>query len=122
MILVISTIDREKISLKLISKEEKIFDFKTDDQSRDLLLFIEKTFKKEKISLQNLKAIVINLGPGSYTGIRVGVTVGNILAWSLNIPIFGFWDNNYSEILEKIEKDSPEGFSNPVLPLYQTKL
>lgn len=36
-----------------------------------------------------LKAIVVFAGPGSFTGLRVGVSVANALAWSLDIPVIG---------------------------------
>ncbi|MGG1229822.1 tRNA (adenosine(37)-N6)-threonylcarbamoyltransferase complex dimerization subunit type 1 TsaB [Bacillus halotolerans] len=36
---------------------------------------------------QDLSKIVVAKGPGSYTGVRIGVTIAKTLAWSLNIPI-----------------------------------
>lgn len=37
----------------------------------------------------DLEKIVVAKGPGSYTGVRIGVTIAKTLAWSLNIPIVG---------------------------------
>ncbi|MEC1625229.1 tRNA (adenosine(37)-N6)-threonylcarbamoyltransferase complex dimerization subunit type 1 TsaB [Bacillus mojavensis] len=39
------------------------------------------------ITPQDLSKIVVAKGPGSYTGVRIGVTIAKTLAWSLNIPI-----------------------------------
>ncbi|MGM9928654.1 MAG: tRNA (adenosine(37)-N6)-threonylcarbamoyltransferase complex dimerization subunit type 1 TsaB [Bacillus sp. (in: firmicutes)] len=37
----------------------------------------------------DLEKIVVAKGPGSYTGVRIGVTIAKTLAWTLNIPIVG---------------------------------
>ncbi|WP_062352587.1 tRNA (adenosine(37)-N6)-threonylcarbamoyltransferase complex dimerization subunit type 1 TsaB [Bacillus kwashiorkori] len=39
--------------------------------------------------INDMDKIVVSHGPGSYTGVRIGVTVAKTLAWSLNIPIVG---------------------------------
>jgi tRNA threonylcarbamoyladenosine biosynthesis protein TsaB len=48
---------------------------------------IEKLLHDNQKSLQDLEAIVVFKGPGSFTGLRIGITVANALAYSLNIPI-----------------------------------
>ncbi|TCS79575.1 tRNA (adenosine(37)-N6)-threonylcarbamoyltransferase complex dimerization subunit type 1 TsaB [Tepidibacillus fermentans] len=48
------------------------------------LLFQEVDWKPEEIDL-----VAIAQGPGSYTGVRIGVTTAKTLAWSLNKPIIG---------------------------------
>ncbi|QED46377.1 tRNA (adenosine(37)-N6)-threonylcarbamoyltransferase complex dimerization subunit type 1 TsaB [Cytobacillus dafuensis] len=37
----------------------------------------------------DLEKIVVAKGPGSYTGVRIGVTIAKTLAWTLNIPLVG---------------------------------
>ena len=37
----------------------------------------------------DLSKIVVAEGPGSYTGVRIGVTIAKTLAWTLNIPMSG---------------------------------
>lgn len=37
----------------------------------------------------DLDRIIVAKGPGSYTGVRIGVTIAKTLAWSLNIPVVG---------------------------------
>ncbi|RLQ91185.1 tRNA (adenosine(37)-N6)-threonylcarbamoyltransferase complex dimerization subunit type 1 TsaB [Falsibacillus albus] len=38
---------------------------------------------------KELTKIVVAKGPGSYTGVRIGLTIAKTLAWSLNIPVVG---------------------------------
>ena len=49
---------------------------------------IEELMKKANIQPNELDAIAVAKGPGSYTGVRIGVTIGKTLAWTLNIPIY----------------------------------
>ncbi len=49
---------------------------------------IEELMKKANIKPSELNAIAVAKGPGSYTGVRIGVTIGKTLAWTLNLPIY----------------------------------
>lgn len=55
--------------------------------SEKLHLFIEEVLKEHQLSPQDLSAVAIGAGPGSYTGLRIGVTTAKALAYSLNIPL-----------------------------------
>lgn len=57
--------------------------------SQTLLPLIVKLLKKEKVAFADLSEIKVARGPGSYTGLRVGVSVANVLGYSLNIPVNG---------------------------------
>ncbi|MFJ8065060.1 tRNA (adenosine(37)-N6)-threonylcarbamoyltransferase complex dimerization subunit type 1 TsaB [Psychrobacillus sp. NPDC096426] len=48
---------------------------------------IEELLKKANIKPNEIDAIAVAQGPGSYTGVRIGVTIGKTLAWTLNLPI-----------------------------------
>lgn len=58
-------------------------------RSQVLLGLIDKVLKKGKIKKEDLDEIKVSTGPGSFTGIRVGVSVANALAYSLKIPVNG---------------------------------
>lgn len=57
--------------------------------SQVLLSTVEKILKKNNRKFQDLEAIEVNTGPGSFTGLRVGVSVANALGFTLNIPVNG---------------------------------
>ena len=49
---------------------------------------IEEMMKKAKVSPGELTHIAVAEGPGSYTGVRIGLTIAKTLAWSLKIPLY----------------------------------
>lgn len=55
--------------------------------SEKLHLFIEDALKQAQISPKDLEAVAVGSGPGSYTGLRIGVSSAKALAYSLNIPL-----------------------------------
>ncbi len=54
-----------------------------------LLPNLEQLFKLTGTGSQELTAVMVGLGPGSFNGLRVGVSATKGLAFSLNIPIVG---------------------------------
>jgi tRNA threonylcarbamoyladenosine biosynthesis protein TsaB len=52
-----------------------------------LHVFIEQALKESNISYQNLSAIAVSQGPGSYTGLRIGVSAAKGLCYALSIPL-----------------------------------
>ena len=58
-----------------------------NDLSIKLLPEIEKAFKSLNLEIYHLKKIFVVNGPGSFTGVRIGVTAAKTLAWALGIDI-----------------------------------
>jgi len=52
-----------------------------------LHIFIEEVILEAGISLSDLKAIAVSQGPGSYTGLRIGVSAAKGLSYALQIPL-----------------------------------
>jgi len=52
-----------------------------------LHVFIEEIIKEAGITFQDLSAIAVSQGPGSYTGLRIGVSAAKGLCFALNIPL-----------------------------------
>lgn len=55
--------------------------------SEQLHVFIQEVLVEASISLSELDAIAISKGPGSYTGLRIGVSAAKGLCFSLDIPL-----------------------------------
>ena len=55
--------------------------------AENLHVFIEEVVKIAGITLKDLNVIAISKGPGSYTGLRIGVSAAKGLAFTLNIPL-----------------------------------
>ena len=52
-----------------------------------LHVFIEEIIKEVGITFQDLIAIAVSQGPGSYTGLRIGVSAAKGLSYALEIPL-----------------------------------
>lgn len=75
-----------------LSTDGKLLDLKEDynlsySHSERLHLFIDEIIRDNGLSLQDLDAIAISKGPGSYTGLRIGVSAAKGLCYSLDIPL-----------------------------------
>jgi tRNA threonylcarbamoyladenosine biosynthesis protein TsaB len=63
----------------------------------------------------DLTKIVVAKGPGSYTGVRIGVTIAKTLAWTLNIPLVGI------SSLEILAAGAGRYFDGFVSPLFDAR-
>ena len=57
------------------------------DLSKEALPEIDKLFKKTKLNPKDINRIIVVNGPGSFTGIRIGITIAKTYAWALNLDI-----------------------------------
>ncbi|WP_233532396.1 tRNA (adenosine(37)-N6)-threonylcarbamoyltransferase complex dimerization subunit type 1 TsaB [Paenibacillus alkalitolerans] len=53
-----------------------------------LLPEIDELMKGCGVRTRDLRAVAIGVGPGSYTGVRIGVTVAKTFTWSLGLPLY----------------------------------
>lgn len=60
------------------------------NHSVHLLPAIEQVLREASITPGDLHAIAAGVGPGSYTGVRIAVTVAKTMAWAQGIPVYGF--------------------------------
>lgn len=83
----INTKDQKVVSVCLINDSKNCLKEINEYGSQVLLKLIKKILKKN--SFQDIKGVEVEIGPGSYTGIRVGLAVANALGFALNIPVNG---------------------------------
>mgnify|MGYP004614594855 CR=1 FL=1 len=78
------------IKIGLLNEKDLIdyVEFENDNKlSEKLLPVMKNMLDKNGYKVNDLNRIYISVGPGSFTGIRIGVTVAKVIAWSLNIDI-----------------------------------
>jgi tRNA threonylcarbamoyladenosine biosynthesis protein TsaB len=65
-----------------------------------LHVFIEELLSKTSITFKDLSAIAVSQGPGSYTGLRIGVSAAKGLCYALNIPLIAI--DTLSSLAEQV--------------------
>lgn len=59
-----------------------------EGQTARLMPAIVSLMEQANVTKETLRRIVVAQGPGSYTGVRVGITTAKTMAWGLSIPIY----------------------------------
>lgn len=75
-----AVVDKNKVLKEIKQQFEK-------DLSTNTLYLISDMFKNLDINPKDIQKIIVVNGPGSFTGIRIGVTIAKTFAWTLKIPI-----------------------------------
>jgi len=81
--------------------------------AENLLVFIKELCQESSVELSSLDAIILSLGPGSYTGLRIGASAAKGLSFALDIPIIGI--ETLESINSSVEAQEFEGNVVPVL-------
>jgi tRNA threonylcarbamoyladenosine biosynthesis protein TsaB len=126
MILVLDTAS-ENVFIGLWDETKSVWDsHESFLGGRELnLLIIKKLDKSFRYSQENqnkLVGIVVAAGPGSFTGLRIGMSVANTLAYTLDIPIVAPMETKTTEdLLQKgldMLKSAGSQYVSPVVPHY----
>ena len=88
MILFIDTHD-ELITLAIKNNDKLYVKTQESEYSHSIytMPMIESLFKENKLEVKDLKKIIVINGPGSFTGIRIGLSIAKTMAYALNIDI-----------------------------------
>lgn len=84
--------------------------------SDTLLVKIEELLVSADADKASLTAIVAYQGPGSFTGLRIGLSVANTLAYALNIPITAAEGENWQQ--QSLQQLRVVKSYTPVVPEY----
>ena len=84
---------------------------KAYSHAEKLHVFIDKVLTKSGISKNQLDAVAVSKGPGSYTGLRIGVSAAKGLSYALDIPLIAI------STLEALsfQIQNPEGYIIPMI-------
>lgn len=81
--LIISVCDANKVLSQIIQKNDA-------NLSTEFTVLVQETIKKANITIDDIETIFVANGPGSFTGIRIGLTFAKVFAWSKKIKVIPF--------------------------------
>ena len=87
----------QTVALKELSEEQF-------NHAEKLHLFVKEVLASDGILLDNLNAVAVSKGPGSYTGLRIGVSAAKGLCYALSIPLIAV--DTLAVLAEKISINS----------------
>ena len=90
------------------------------DKFINLLLFF---LKENKIKMENIERIFVNLGPGKFSSLRISISISKAISLAKNISLFGFEskfieNGNYKKLLELDSKNLV--INDLIKPLYSS--
>ncbi len=76
-----------KVGLEIDGRMDMREESHDKKKAQIVLPLLDEMLRQNHLQLHELNAIEVNLGPGSFTGVRVGVAIANTLGAVLNIPL-----------------------------------
>ena len=98
------------LSVAIVKDEGTIVEQTVPDtlqHSVKLMPAIQEVLQESQVSMQELTGVIVAKGPGSYTGLRIGVTVAKTLAKTLRIPLKAV--SSLQAIVANVVEVVPEG-------------
>jgi tRNA threonylcarbamoyladenosine biosynthesis protein TsaB len=101
----------------VLGDETHDYEWQADRQlAKGLLAFIREKLALHGKELADIQGIGVMQGPGSFTGLRIGMTVCNTLADSLGVPIVGETGEGWQvRAIDRLKKGDND---RVVLPIY----
>lgn len=87
--LYIDTSDNKKLVVQVLKNENVVVEeVETENPKADqVLVVLGRIIEKAGVDIHYIKNVRVHKGPGSFTGVRVGVSIANALAFTLGIPV-----------------------------------
>lgn len=103
-----------------LASEGKVLALKEDysdnySHAERLHIFIDELLKENNLQPRDLSAIAVSKGPGSYTGLRIGVSAAKGLCFSLDLPLISV------PTLLSIAYQVPEEGTDFIIPLFDAR-
>ena len=74
-----------------LARDGELVSLRESDEGRDhaknVAVFVDELLRENGVSAEELSAIAVGMGPGSYTGLRIGVSFAKGLCYGLHIPL-----------------------------------
>jgi tRNA threonylcarbamoyladenosine biosynthesis protein TsaB len=86
----------------------------SNNHAANLTMFIQKILQRQGLSVSNLAAVAISKGPGSYTGLRIGVSAAKGICYGANLPLIGVGSLE-SMVYGAMQMQEATGFEKPDL-------
>lgn len=87
MHLFIDSTDNNKTAIRIGDRE--FIREVSSPREQDVFGLITSSFEKLNLKPTDISEILVNLGPGSFTGTRIGVSIANVLGFALKVPVNG---------------------------------
>jgi tRNA threonylcarbamoyl adenosine modification protein YeaZ len=119
-----------RISVAVNSGRQLLSKVEYDKNQRymvSIISLIDKALKKAGISLDVVDLFAVNIGPGDFTGTRIGISVSKTLAWVISKPICGVGSLDVTALgiffknFNKIQKLLAEGKQIIIAPVLDVK-
>lgn len=102
-------IDTHETTLITLLKDLYPIDFVNNEdkrQSTKVMPLIMELLTRNNITTKDLSEVLVVNGPGSFTGVRIGMTIAKTLAYTLNIPIKTITSIEMLAIYDDFKNDS----------------
>jgi|GEM_PF-1417628 len=100
-ILVVDTTQTEATAVALIENGTATV-LKRDIRAQKLQEMIQALLQKTELGFEQLEAVAVLQGPGSYTGTRMGIAAANTLGWLQHLPIIELPGNDLSGSIDSL--------------------